>query len=380
MLLLLLIIFISSVLFGNFVPVDIKIFLYSVSLGIKEVLSFTMPFIIFSLMFNSINNLKNSAIKFIILLFAAVFLSNLLSSLLGYFTGYIIVQNFHINSNMLLPTDALGSLWNFKLPILISNFQALILGVISGMTAHKIVPHKSDMIAKRLAGIAFFLLKRILIPIMPLFILGFILKLQHDQILLVVFKDYIAIFTIMIVVIYLYVILLYGIASSFNITNWLTSMKNMAPALVTAIATSSSSATIPVTLEGCKKNVKEHDMVDSMVPVIASTSSPGNCFCIIVLALVIIESFGTQSLTIWGHLSFLLYFLLLKFTAAAPGSNIIVVLGILEGYLHFSPAMLSLITAIYVMINPIITGANVTGDGALIIIFTKLYKKFQKLV
>lgn len=121
-------------------------------------------------------------------------------------------------------------------------------------------------------------------------------------------------------------------------------------------------------------------MVDYMVPVIASTSSPGNCFCIIVLALVIIESFGAQSLTIWSHLSFFVILSFVEFTTAAPGSNIIVVLGILEGYLHFSPAMLSLITAIYVIINPIINGENVTGDGALIIIFTKLYKKFQKLI
>ncbi|MDG7055839.1 MAG: hypothetical protein LJD31_04950 [Wolbachia endosymbiont of Menacanthus eurysternus] len=69
-----------------------------------------------------------------------------------------------------------------------------------------------------------------------------------------------------------------------------------------------------------------------MVPIIASTNSVGNCFCIIVLALVIIKSFGTQPLTVWEHMSFLLYFLLLKFAAATPGSGIIVVLGILEEY------------------------------------------------
>lgn len=243
-----------------------------------------MPFIIFALIFNSINNLKNAAIKFILLLFAAVFLSNLLSTLVGYFTGYIIIQNFNIDFDMELPKDVLSNAWNFKLPILISNFQALLLGVISGIVAHKVVPQKSDMIAHKLADIAFFLLKRILIPIMPLFILGFVLKLQHDKVLLEIFNDYIAIFTIMVVVVYLYVILLYGIASSFNIKDWLRSMKNMMPALITAIATSSSSATIPVTLEGSRKNVKEHDIVDSVVPVIASTSSIGNCFCIIVLA------------------------------------------------------------------------------------------------
>lgn len=376
MLLSLIITFVSSLLLGSLVPVDVKIFLYSVSLSIKEILSFTMPFIIFSLVFNSINGLKDAAIKFIILLLATVFLSNLFSSLIGYFTGYTIIQNFHIDSGIELPKSVLSSSWEFKLPTLISNFHALLLGFIAGITVHKIIPQKSDIIAKKLADIAFFLLKRVLIPIIPVFTLGFILKLQHDKVLLTIFRDYIAIFIIMTIVIYIYTIFLYGVASSFRIRDWLGSMNNMLPAIITAIATSSSSATIPVTLEGSKKNVKEHNIVDSMVPIIASTNSVGNCFCIIVLALVIIKSFGTQPLTVWEHMSFLLYFLLLKFAAATPGSGIIVVLGILEGYLKFSPTMLSLITTIYVMFNPISTGANVAGDGALVIMFTKFYKKF----
>ena len=112
----------------------------------------------------------------------------------------------------------------------------------------------------------------------------------------------------MIIVIYTYVILLYGVANSFKVKDWLTSMRNMLPAIVTAIATSSSSAIIPVTLEGSKKNVKEHNIADAMVPVIASTNSVGSCFSIIVLVLVIIESFGTQSLTIWEHVGFVVFF------------------------------------------------------------------------
>jgi Na+/H+-dicarboxylate symporter len=241
-----------------------------------------------------------------------------------------------------LPQSALSSSWRFKLPTFISNFHAVLFGLVVGVTVHRIIPQKSDIIAKKLASIAFFLLRRILIPVMPVFILGFILKLQHDKALSAVFKDYIAVFTIVIIVIYAYVILLYGAANSFRVKGWLTSMRNMLPALATAISTSSSSTTIPVTFEGSKKNVKERNIADAMVPVIASTNSIGSCFSIIVLVLVIIESFGTRSVTIWEHLVFRSYFLLLKFAAAAPGSDIIVVLGLLEGYLGFSPAMLSL--------------------------------------
>ncbi|QCB61506.1 hypothetical protein EJB10_01470 [Wolbachia endosymbiont of Brugia malayi] len=59
-----------------------------------------------------------------------------------------------------------------------------------------------------------------------------------------------------------------------------------------------------------------------------------------------------------------------------PGSDIIVILGIIEGYLRFFPIMLSLITAICVILNPVIAGANVTADSALVIMFAKFHKKF----
>jgi Na+/H+-dicarboxylate symporter len=38
--------------------------------------------------------------------------------------------------------------------------------------------------------------------------------------------------------------------------------------------------------------------------------------------------------------------------------------------------MLSLITAMYVLLKPVITGANVAADGALVIMFAKFYKRF----
>ncbi|MFP3027645.1 MAG: hypothetical protein ACEY3L_15885, partial [Wolbachia sp.] len=67
-LLILLTVITSVAFFGHLVPMEVKIFLYSMSLSIKEVLLFIMPFIIFALIFSSVNNLKQSAIKFILLL------------------------------------------------------------------------------------------------------------------------------------------------------------------------------------------------------------------------------------------------------------------------------------------------------------------------
>jgi Na+/H+-dicarboxylate symporter len=47
-------------------------------------------------------------------------------------------------------------------------------------------------------------------------------------------------------------------------------------------------------------------------------------------------------------------------------------LPILEKYLGFNADMLGLITAIYIMFDPIITGCNVAGNGSFAIIFDKI--------
>ncbi len=78
------------------------------------------------------------------------------------------------------------------------------------------------------------------------------------------------------------------------------------------------------------------------------------------------------------YVTFLLYFLLFKFAiVAVPAGGIMVMLPILEKYLKFSPEMLSLITALYIVFDPIITSANVMGNGAFTMMFAKLYDKLK---
>lgn len=82
----------------------------------------------------------------------------------------------------------------------------------------------------------------------------------------------------------------------------------------------------------------------------------------------------------YGHIvnysAFILFFLLFKFAiVAVPAGGIVVMLPILEKYLFFSPEMLVLITGLYVIFDPIITSANVMGNGAFTMIFTKIYNR-----
>ncbi|MBS9530062.1 dicarboxylate/amino acid:cation symporter [Wolbachia endosymbiont of Rhagoletis cerasi] len=375
-LLILLTVITSAAFFGHLVPMEVKTFLYSTSLSIKEVLLFIMPFIIFALIFSSVNNLKQSAIKFILLLIIMIFLSNLASSLIAYSVGHFIIQNTYSIQDITYE-ETIVPLWSFRLPALLSNFYALACGFVSSIVVSTLLPKKSRELSNKMLDLTLFILKTFLTPIIPIFVLGLglALKMQHDQVLSIIFKDYSIIFIIIASATYLYVFLLYGAANSFKITSWIASIGNMIPAFITAMSTMSSNATMPLTLEGSKKNVKQPDIASSVVPITASFHLVGDCFFIIILSMIIASGY---SLCTTDYVTFLLYFLLFKFAiVAVPAGGIMVMLPILEKYLKFSPEMLSLIIALYIVFDPIITSANVMGNGAFAIMFTKLYDKLK---
>jgi Na+/H+-dicarboxylate symporter len=63
-----------------------------------------------------------------------------------------------------------------------------------------------------------------------------------------------------------------------------------------------------------------------------------------------------------------------KFSVAAvPGGGILVMLPILESILGFNAEMLSLITALYIFFDPIITAANILGNGSFALAFERLF-------
>ncbi len=128
-------------------------------------------------------------------------------------------------------------------------------------------------------------------------------------------------------------------------------------------------------LKEAKKNAKQPDIASSVVPITASFHLVGDCFFIIILSMIIASGYSLFTI---DYVTFLPYFLLFKFAiVAVPAGGIMVMLPILEKYLKFSPEMLSLITALYIVFDPIITSANVMGNGAFTMMFAKLYDKLK---
>ncbi len=345
------------------IPFFIKQYLYSVSLTIKAIIVFLLPIIIFSLLFKSAVTLSSGATKIIGIILILVCCSNFLSTFLSHYVGELIYK-LELSMIMQDNINELVSLWSIDLPKLIANDKAMFFGILLGILASKLCPKKSALIATKVEKYVNYLLAGF-IYFIPLFVAGFIIKLQYDKVIWIIIKDYTAIFALIALAQFCYIILSYFLINGLKIKNCLENIKHMIPAAISGFSTMSSAASMPLTIIGVSNSVKNKDLANATIPATVNIHLVGDCFAIPIFAYAILKSFGMPEPSIMNYLIFTLYFVLAKFSVAAiPGGGILVMLPILENYLGFNGEMMSLITALYILFDPVITCANVIGNGA----------------
>lgn len=372
-------ILVFALFFGAYVPTDLKAFAFALSLTIKEILIFLLPALIFSFVFSSMVNLQKRALSFILLIIPLVCLSSFVSVWLAYFIGDTFLSTGAKLAEVSQSASGLGPLWSFRLPKLISNDYALFLGLALGLLCAYRFPKEAEVFSKRALSITHRILNHLFVPVMPLFILGFTLKLQHDQVLEALIQNYLFIFVIILGSAFGYLVLVYGALNGFRPKAWALSMQNMSSAVLAGFSTMSSAAAMPLTLLAGEKNTSKPEISRSVIPATVNIHLVGDCFATPIFAMAILISFGFGLPDLSAYSAFALYFVLAKFAVAAvPGGGILVMLPVLEAHLGFSGEMLSLITALYIIFDPVITAANVMGNGAFAMFFAKTFDWLEK--
>jgi Na+/H+-dicarboxylate symporter len=267
-----------------------------------------------------------------------------------------------------------------SLPKIISNDIALLLGFTVGFASVLLKKEKlSNKISAVLEAITGHFFKW-LVPIMPLFIIGTAIKLQHDGILRVILTKYLAVFGFFVISAYGVLCLQYILLAGLNLKKFVNSIKNVLPAVITGFGSMSSAAALPLSIKAAENNVLyDKDSARMIVPATVNIHLVGDCFFIPMVALTMMFSFGLEMPSIYNYSIFALYFVLAKFAVAAiPGGGILVMLPILQTYLGFNDAMLGLITAIYILFDPVITACNILGNGAMAMIFDRIVNKVRR--
>ncbi|MBS0652622.1 MAG: cation:dicarboxylase symporter family transporter [Verrucomicrobia bacterium] len=364
--------------FSPMMPLAAQSGLYAISLSLKAVIVFVLPLIIFALLFKTAVQLAKKATRTIFLILAGVCCSNFLSTWISYSVGKVA---YRFDLSMALPSEhnALFPAWSFSLPKWIGNDHAMFAGLILGVLLALFAPQVANKFSTLMEKIVGRILKGILWAI-PLFILGFVVKLSHEGILVQLIRDYAWILGVVAGAVFSYIALLYFAANGFRIRGSVSCMKNLLPAALAGFGSMSSAAAMPLTILGAEKNARNPDLARSVIPATVNIHLIGDCFAIPIFAFAVLKNFGVAEPTLFVYLQFALYFVLAKFSVAAvPGGGILVMLPILESGLGFDPGMLSLITALYILFDPVITCANVLGNGAFALVMDRLHRNKIKL-
>lgn len=367
-------------LFGSYIDKETVRFFYTISVFFKEVLFCVLPFIIVAFVVTGIVSFKKNAPAVLALLASIVTLSNAAVALVAYGIGAAVLPllSYEGVRGTIVPLVSITPWYIISLPVLLSAEKALIVSLIVGFTLSFLA---IDSVQR-----PFFLLRRLVeyflhyffIPLLPLYAAGFLLKVYYEGALPTLFAYYGLVCLLIIGLQYCYLLCMYLVAADCSFLTMGVLIKNVLPSYITAFSTMSSTATIPVSIAAAEKNIDNKPLVHVGIPIMANIHMIGDSIGIPLLALMTLLLFQGAVPSLSEYMVFIGYFCMAMFAASGiPGGAIIAVSQLLITRLGFNSEMIDIMMMLHFSLDSFGTAANVTGDGALIVMVNKLLKKFR---
>ena len=367
---------IMGILIGNVLPEGwVRVFV-TFNYVFSQFLGFLIPLIIIGLVTPAIADIGKAAGRLLLLTVGLAYADTIIAGLLAFSTGSMLFP-------MLIDTEAsmavekaktLEPYFQLNIPAILDVMAALVSSFVVGIG---IAYTDSPVLKKGFAEFRNIIEKTIqvaIIPLLPLYIFGIVLGMTFTgeaYHIVVVFAKIICIIFVLHIVILAYEFL---IAGGLSKKNPLRLLMNMLPAYFTALGTSSSAATIPVTLRQTKKNGVSDEIASFCVPLCATIHIAGSMMKITCCALTVcLIRDLPHDLPLFLHFILLLGVCMVA-APGVPGGAAMAALGPLAGVLGFTPEAQALIIALYIAMDSFGTACNVTGDGALAVIIDKLHK------
>lgn len=365
----------TYLLMADYLPLMTHQMLYTISLFIKDLLIWMLPVTVGLFIAQAICSFHHRAPLFIIALILFEAFSNLTSIWYAYAGGYITADYLPIIKLPTINTE-FSALW--RLPFTKPEWWSadkgtlfgLFLGFLSTITKKPLLKLAIDQ-GKEMAQ---WVLTHLFSRLIPLFVLGFVARIHQTQVLHHVFAHYGLLLMWLVLFLTIYLLILFLIGSDWTLKGFLQSMKNLLPAGGIAFTSGCSLSTMPWTIDGTSKNLKNPPFAKAVIPATTNIQQIGDCITNTFLCFLIYRHFygHNPDLITWINFSFI--FVLARFaTAAVLGGAIFIMLPIYESYLSFNAEMIAIILAFNVILDPLITCCNVMANGALCRVFEKIW-------
>lgn len=303
----------------------------------------------------------------------------LIAGLLAYGVGSWLFPDMvaQVQNTQVTQAAELKPFFDLKIPAIVDVMSALVFAFMMGLGLAQMEKGKSALYR----GFAEFqviiskVIQHVIIPLLPIYIFGIFLTMMHSgeaYRILLVFAQVILVLVVLHVVILLYEFIAAGMLTQKNPFRMLWTML---PAYFTALGTSSSAATIPVTLKQTRQIGVNEEISGFTIPLFATIHMPGSMMKITCCALAVCLMNGLPH----SFPLFLQFMLLLAICMIAgpgvPGGAVMAALAPLASVLGFSGADQALIIALYIALDSMGTACNVTSDGALSLLVQKIFHK-----
>ncbi len=341
-------------------------------------LGFSIPLIILGLIISGIADLGKTAGKLLILTVIFAYGSTLFSGFFTFFTGEAILPMIidTANTGLLSSTKevsvGLKPYFTIGMPPLLDVMSALIIAFVVGIGISQIKGNVMKNAFSEFKEIIEKLISAVIIPLLPLFIFGIFLNMSYSGEAFKLMSEFGKVIIFIILLSFVLLIIQFTVAGIMSKRNPFVLLKNMLPAYMTAMGTSSSAATIPVTLEQTKVNGVDNGIAEFCIPLCATIHLSGSTMKITGMSMAILMMQGV-SLDITTYIGFI-FLLGITMVAApgVPGGAIMAAVAILQSVLGFNEQSIALMIAVYIAIDSFGTACNVTGDGAIAIVINKI--------
>ena len=339
-----------------------------------QFLSFSIPLIIIGLVTPAIADLGKGAGHWLGLTAALAYASTMFAGFLTYavcayfFPKVLVGQLTQVET----PKEVLKTYFTIEMPPVVGVMTALLLSFVIGIGL-SLVPRgvlRKGFIEFR--AIITRLIENIIVPLLPLHIFGIFLNLTYTGEAVHIMRTLIRVVVIVLILEVVILLTQYFVAGAVGRVNPFKAIFTMLPAYLTALGTSSSAATIPVTLRQTRKNGVSDAVSSFTIPLCATIHLAGSTSKIFAFAFAIVYTQGmTVTTTQWVGFIFMLGITMVA-APGVPGGAIMAATGILQSMLGFDDSAVALMIATYIALDSFGTATNVTGDGAIAIIMDRL--------
>ena len=370
---------ILGVILGHLLPLPLIRVFATFNAIFGNLLKFLIPLIIFGLVTPAIGDIGKGAGRLLLITALIAYFSTVSSGFISYLTSASVFPGLiELGAGQKVAEigESVEAYFNIQIPPVFDVMSALVLSFTIGLgiTALKSSTALKDVI-NDFKAIITKTIENVIIPLLPLYIMGIFMTMTYSGQAARVIDVFLKIIIVIFIMHICLLLLQFVIAGLIAKKNPFRMLKNMLPAYFTALGTSSSAATIPVTLRQVKLNGVDEGVAGFVVPLCATIHMSGSMLKIVACA-VALMLMQDKPFDIGMFAGFILMLgVMMVASPGVPGGSIMAALGVLASMLGFNEADQALMIALYIAMDNFGTACNVTGDGAIALIVNRIRKQ-----